>query len=301
MNLIAFDLNLLSAFAAIYETRSVSLAAERLQLRQPAVSGALARLRASFGDELFVRAGGAMQPTAKALRIAPGIQRALANFSETLADATPFTPSIVERTFTIASTDYTTSVIVPALISAVKGHAPNIDVRIVGYDKSDVAQLIDRGEIDLALGVFRDPPPRAVRKPLCSERFVGLCRRGHPLVENGGIALEAFAAAPHALVTVKRDARGEVDEALQRLGRSRRVALTLPHMLALPAILEVSDLLAAVPERVAARFSNDGLQQFELPLALPAWQIEMLWNMGDRSDKGHAWLRSIIAAAAARL
>jgi DNA-binding transcriptional LysR family regulator len=122
-----------------------------------------------------------MQPTAKALRLAPGIQAALADLSATLTDAAPFALDIVARTFTVASTDYTRLVVIPALLAAVEAQAPNIDVRVIGYDKGDIPELIDRGEIDLALGVFKDAPPRAVRTMLCAERFVGLCRRGNPL------------------------------------------------------------------------------------------------------------------------
>lgn len=301
MNLTSLDLNLLVVFSAVHETRNVSKAAARLGLRQPAVSAALGRLRLTFDDELFVRAAGAMQPTAKAVRLAPGIQAALADLKATLADAEPFLPEVVERTFTIASIDYATLVIVPALMAAIKAHAPSVDVRIIGYDKGDIPDLIDRGEIDVALGVFQDAPPRAVRKLLWPERFVGLCRRGHPLVGGGTISLEAYTNASHALVTARRDEQGQVDIALQKHGLSRRIALTLPHMMVLPSILEATDLLSAVPERVAMKVAGETLQTFDLPVHLPSWRIEMLWNAGTRSDRGSTWLRSTIASSVHQL
>ena len=301
MKLTSLDLNLLVVFAAVHETRSVSKAAERLGLRQPTVSAALARLRTAFGDDLFVRAAGAMQPTPKAMRLAPGIKAALAGLGTTLADAAPFSPGVVERTFTIASTDYTTLVLLPGLMNAIKAQAPNVDVRVVGYDKGDIPDLIARDEIDLALGVFQDAPPRAVRKRLCQERFVGLCRSSHPLLAGGPMPLDAYAAAGHALVTVRRDGQGEIDTALKARGLSRRIALTLPHMLTLPPILETSDLLSALPERVALKVAGRSLQLFDLPIRLPPWRIEMLWNAGARSDPGSGWLRSTIAAVAAQL
>lgn len=292
MKLLALDLNLLLVFDAIHASGSVTAAAQRLGMRQPAVSAALARLRIAFGDELFVRAAGAMQPTAKALRIAPGIEAAIAGLADTLADAAPFTPAQTDRCFVIASTDYTTLVLLPALLAAIRAEAPGIAIRVIGYDKDDVPDLIDRGEIDLALGIFRQPPERAVRQRLCSERFVGLCRDDHPLLTGGAMTLADYAGADHALVSVRRDTRGEIDAALESHGLQRRVALVLPHMLALPSVLGATDLLAAVPERVARRMTIERLRVFELPIRHPAWRIEMLWNAGSRSDPGSAWIRS---------
>jgi DNA-binding transcriptional LysR family regulator len=299
MNLRALDLNLLLTFEALYEARNVSRAAERLGLRQPALSAALARLRQVFGDELFVRAAGAMQPTPKALRIAPGIIKALTELRETLAGAAPFSPQDTARTFVIASSDYTTLVLIPPLVEAIEAEAPAIHLRIIGYDKADIPDLIDRGEVDVALGVFQSAPERAVRQFLCPERFVGVARRGHPAISGGAISMEDYIQAGHALVSLRRDAIGEIDKILRERNLSRSVVLTLPHMLVLPAILKRSDLLAALPQRVAQLVVGNELQIFDLPMNVPAWRIEMLWNASARSDQASAWLRSKIAFAAA--
>jgi DNA-binding transcriptional LysR family regulator len=299
MNLGRLDLNLLLAFEALHDTRSVSRAAERLGVRQPAMSAALARLRLTFSDQLFVRAGGAMQPTPRAERLASGISTALDTLRTTISDA-PFVPMATQRNFTIASTDYTTLVIIPDLVASVEREAPGVDLRIIGYDKGDVPDLLDRNEIDLALGVFQSPSPNAVRQFLCPERFVGLARLGHPILKNGKINLSDYAAAGHALVSVKRDAVGEIDIALARYGLTRRIALTLPHMLVLPSILKTSELLAAVPGRMADVIAVRDLQTFEMPLSLSPWRIEMLWNPGSRRDPASAWLRSKIMVAAAK-
>ena len=298
MELGSLDLNLLLAFEALNEQRSVSRAAERLGIRQPAMSAALARLRLAFSDQLFVRAGGAMQPTPRAVRLAAGVSKALGELRAAMADA-PFEPLATARVFTIASTDYTTLVILPHVMAALEREAPNVDLRIVGYDKGDVPDLLDRGEIDVALGVFGSPSENAVRKFLCAERFVGIARQGHPLVRNGTMDLIEFAGARHALVSVRRDATGEIDVALKAQGLSRRVALTLPHMLVLPSILAGSDIVAAVPGRAAAAISTAGLQTFAIPLTLSPWRIEMLWNPVSRRDQASVWLRSKIMAAAA--
>lgn len=297
MELASLDLNLLLAFEALEGTRSVSRAAERLGMRQPAMSAALARLRLAFSDQLFVRAAGAMQPTPRAVRLASRVATALAELRAAMEDA-PFEPLATTRTFTIASTDYTTLVILPHVMAALQLEAPNIDLRIVGYDKGDIPDLLDRGEIDLALGVFRTPPEGAVRQFLCPERFVGIARRGHPLVRNGTMRLVDYAAASHALVSVRRDATGEIDVALDAHGLSRRIALTLPHMLVLPSILACGDMVAAIPSRAAAEIGGKRLETFEIPLALAPWRIEMLWNPISRRDPASAWLRSRIKSAA---
>jgi DNA-binding transcriptional LysR family regulator len=297
MDIGSLDLNLLRAFEALYETRSVSKAAERVGMRQPAMSAALARLRLAFSDPLFVKAAGAMQPTPRAIRLAASVTKVLAELRVAMQDA-PFEPRQTLRTFTIASTDYTTLVVLPKVMTAVEREAPQIDLRIIGYDKDDIPDLLDRGDIDLALGVFRSPSTNSVRQFLCPERFVGLARRGHPLVKNGTMDLLDYAGASHALVSVRRDAAGEIDVALQARGLRRRIALTLPHMLVLPSILVASDLLVAIPSRVAALVAGDALQTFELPLTLASWRIEMLWNPASRRDSASCWLRTTVKAAA---
>jgi DNA-binding transcriptional LysR family regulator len=209
-----------------------------------------------------------------------------------------FTPTATIA-FVIASSDYTTLVLIPPLVEAIEAEAPAIHLRIIGYDKADIPDLIDRGEVDVALGVFQSAPERAVRQFLCPERFVGVARRGHPAISGGAISMEDYIQAGHALVSLRRDAIGEIDKILRERNLSRSVVLTLPHMLVLPAILKRSDLLAALPQRVAQLVVGNELQIFDLPMNVPAWRIEMLWNASARSDQASAWLRSKIAFAAA--
>ncbi len=301
MTLHGIDLNLLVAFDAIGQTRSISLAAAQLGLRQPAVSGALGRLRRLFGDELFVRAGGEMQPTPRALQIAPSVSAALAQLRQALSPGLAFDPAGTAQIFTIASTDYTTTVLLPPFLAALEREAPEAKLRIVGYDKDDIGAMIDRGVIDLALGVFQKPPERSVRQRLCRESFVGVVRSGHPALVDGGMTLDAYLRQRHALVSVRRDAVGEIDRVLAERGLARRIVVTLPHMLALPALLASSDLITALPGRIATRYADAGLVSFPLPLPMPAWRIEMLWNPQARNDQANAWLRSRISAIAAAL
>lgn len=299
MKLADLDLNLLVLFDALMSERSVSRAAARVGVGQPAASAALGRLRQLFHDELFVRADGEMRPTPKALSMAGPVTAALAMLRQTMDDAIPFDPAQARRTFTVASTDYTSLVLLPPVVAAVGEQSPSIDLRVVGYDKDLVAEQLQRDEIDLALGVFADPPPDTVRTALYKDRFVGLARRTHPaLGVDGNVTLERFVEASHALVSVRRDAHGAVDDALLRLGFARRVALTVPHMMALPEILRRSDLLVTLPVRAAERLANDTLVTFDLPLSLDPWQVSMLWSPRTRADKPTRWLRGLVTQAA---
>ncbi len=296
MDLRSFDLNLLLAFEALAATGSVSRAARRLGIGQPAMSAALARLRALTGDRLFERTAGRMEPTARAVAMRAGIESALNRIRTTLAEEVAFDPKVATRSFTIASTDYTSAMLLPPLATRWQAQAPRVDLRVIGYDKQDIPELVARGEVDLALGVFDPPPPDLVRTPLWQERFIGLARAGHPLLSR--LSARTYAAAAHALVSVRRDARGQLDRDLAALGLERRIALVVPHMLALPPVLVDSDLVAALPARVARRMTAWDLQTFDLPLTTQPWQVAMLWRPSARLDQASRWLRSEVAAAA---
>lgn len=296
MELRGFDLNLLLAFEALVDTGSVSQAAQRLGVGQPAMSAALARLRRLTGDRLFERTGGRMEPTARAAALMPGIAAGLAQLRTSLGEGVEFDPATARRTFTFASTDYTTAIVLPPLAVWLQRNAPHIDLRIAGYDKQDVPELVARGEVDLAIGVFDPLPPDAVRSPIWTDRFVGVARKGHPVL--GDMTPKAYAAANHALVSVRKDARGRIDQELEAIGLCRRIALVLPHMLALQPVLLASDLIATLPARIAASFRQHGLETFELPIVTPPWEVEMLWRPSARTDQAHRWLRQAVSRAA---
>lgn len=296
MDLRGFDLNLLLAFEALADTGSVSQAARRLGIGQPAMSAALARLRRRTGDRLFERTGGRMVPTARATALRPGIAAGLAQLRMTLAAEVDFDPATAKRTFTLAGTDYTTALLLPPLVAWLRDNARHIDLRFSSYEKQNVPELLARGEVDLAVGVFEPLPPDAVRTQLWTERFIGVARKGHPILRN--LTPETYAAADHALISVRRDARGRIDQELEALDLHRRVAIVLPHMLVLPPVLLASDLIATLPARIAANFRQQGLETFELPIATRSWAVEMLWRPSARTDQANRWLRHAISLAA---
>jgi DNA-binding transcriptional LysR family regulator len=293
------DLNLLMTFEAIERARSVSGAARALGLSQPATSASLARLRRALGDELFTFAGGAMQPTAVARRLAPSVHAALGELRTALDVARPFEPAAAETSFTLGVTDYASAVVVPGLIAGLAASAPRVGLRLVSYRKEEIGPLVEAGALDLAIGVFPDPPERCILTRLMTERFVGVARQGHAALARP-LEAASFAAFSHALFTTQADARGAVDEALAALGLQRRVTLTLPYLMALPEALKASDLVAAVPARAAARF-GPGLGTFDLPVDLPSWSLQMLWSPFSRRDSAQTWLRAQVTDVCTRL
>lgn len=292
IELAEIDLNLLVAFEVLFKERSVTVAAQRLHLGQPAMSAALGRLRTVFEDELFIRIGKEMQPTSKALEIAPGILAALQQIRQTIEFSQIFDPVSSQRSFTIGSPDYTSYVVLPQLLDFCSHNAPGLNFRFIGYEKDTVGELLEQGAIDLALGVFPQPPQHTNSTPLFQEHFVGIARQGNPALSNGTMSVETFASLPHALVTLRRDATGEIDKALARCHLQRRIAVTIPHMLVLPAIIATNDLVAAVPYRVAARLASlHCLEIFELPVKTEAWTVSMLWSRLADKDTANGWLR----------
>ncbi|MBR8837521.1 MAG: LysR family transcriptional regulator [Stigonema ocellatum SAG 48.90 = DSM 106950] len=302
IELSSVDLNLLVAFEALFEERSVTGAAQRLYLGQPAMSAALGRLRTLFEDELFIRIGREMQPTSKALEIAPGILAALDQIRQTLEASQTFDPATTERSFTIGSSDYTSFVVVPKLLAFFQQFAPGINVRLIGFEKNSVGELLEQGSIDLALGVFPNPPQQTLHEPLFEEQFVGIARKKHPAISNKTLSLETFAELPHALVTIRRDETGFIDQVLLTHSLKRRIAVTTPHMLVLPSIVASSDLIASLPSRIATHVECYGeLKQFELPIETASWTISMLWSKLVDKDSAITWLRQALRTISSTL
>lgn len=289
------DLNLLVAFEALFEERSVTAAAQRLYLGQPAMSAALGRLRALLSDELFIRVGREMQPTSKAVAIAPGIFAALNQVRQTIQASQAFDPASDQRDFAIGSTDYTSFVVVPKLMSYCRKVAPKLNFRMVGFEKDSVSELLETGAVDLALGVFPNLPRQTICSPLFQEQFVGIAGRNHPAITQEAMTLEAFANLSHILVTIRRDTIGEVDRALAVHNLQRRIALTVPHMLVLPSIVASGDLVTSVPSRMANYFSKlDDIEVFDLPLEMQPWTVSMMWSKLTDKDDAICWLRQTL-------
>ncbi len=293
MNLRKIDLNLLIVFDALMKTGNATRAGEALGLSQPAISHALARLRAAVGDELFERGPAGLRPTVRAHAIAAPLRQALFQI-QTALEPDGFTPATACQRFAIAVHNYVTTILLPPLAAIVRREAPGIDLRIVPGDMIDVVGQLDRGHIDLAIGNFGELPSRLEGETLLRERYVCIARKGHPLFAEA-VTAERFAAVPHLLVALTGAECDWIDEALAPLGLQRRIAMTVPHFLAAATVLVETDLIASVSQRVAQKFAHrNGLEMAELPIDAPPISCSQIWHRHRTQQPAHAWLRARI-------
>lgn len=292
-NLAGIDLNLLVVLDALLAERHVSRAALRLNKSQPAVSHALARLRALFDDPLLVRHGGQLEPTVRALEIAPRLAEALAHMRQ-LVGSQPFDPGRERHVFRLAMSDYAALVLLPQLMAVLRRQAPNVDL-IVSQASREVmmSQTID-GEIDLALGVF---PTLAedLRTSLLFEEYFACLADGASLGDEKAMDLAAYLERPHILVSLRGDTGNEIDLALSAAGHKRRIALALPHWSAAPGLVLGTDLVLTVARRILPREGETGpLAIFAPPFAIPPFSFRQIWHRRRDGDPAHRWLRELI-------
>lgn len=294
----AIDLALLRALGALVKERSVSAAARRLGTSQPAMSRALARLRAVLGDEVMVRTKAGMSPTPRALEASRELGAALEQIGSALRPPR-FDPETAERRFSLMSWDYTERIVLPPLLGMSARRAPRISVDAQRLTERAPAELLESGQVDLIVGLHRELGPGYFRKRLFQDRFVCILRRSK---RAAPLDLEAFLARGHLLVAPFGPARGVVDMALEALGRRRRVSAYVPNFLVAPEIIAESDLVATVPRRLALAAARGlPLTVIEPPLALPRFTVEAVWHERTHKDPGHVWFRSLAFEAARAL
>lgn len=286
------DLNLLRALDALLDERSVTRAADRLALTQPAVTGMLNRLRESFDDPLFVRAQRGIVPTPRAEQLAVPIKQLLADV-ECMLQPQAFDPLTANMTVKLASTDYALRAIVVPFLSVLRQRAPNIRVSVLPIDDQGLQLQLDRGDIDLALVTTEATASGLRAKLLFDESYVCVMRSDHPDAANDTLSLDRFCALDHVLVSPSGGGfLGVTDEALKKVGRSRRVTVSVTSFLVLPEILMVSDLIAVVPRRLAVR--HDGLTLVEPPVEIPGFSKMLAWHERTHRDACYQWIRSLM-------
>lgn len=294
----SLDLNLLKALDALLEERSVTRAAARLGLTQPAVSGMLTRLREAFGDPLFIRTQRGIVPTPRAQALAVPLRQALSGI-ETLLRPEAFDPARADFTLGIAATDYALRAILVPFVAALRIRAPGLRVAVLPVQAARLPEQLERGELHLALVTPDSLPPGLRVRRLFEERYVCALRAGHPAAA-APLDLDRFCALDHALVSLSGGGfEGATDAALARLGRARRVALSVTSFLALVEILRESDLVALLPARLAA--GQAGLALRPPPLEVPGFTKLAAWHERTQRDPGHRWVRALLAEVCAGL
>ncbi len=293
----AIDLNLLVVFDAVMQERNVTRAGRRLGLSQPAMSHALTRLRHMLKDDLFIRSPKGMLPTPRAEQLALPVREALDSLQRSL-EPTQFNPSTAKRHFRIAADNYAAIVLVGPLAARISKIAPAVTLEFRPSGTLDIVHLLDRGELDLAIGSFLDEGERFSRQPLLEDEFVAVLRRNHPATRLRELSIEKFAALPHLEISSVRHSTDFIDKALARQKLSRRITLRAPFLSAV-RILGASDMVSVFPRRIARELI--GYRPLAIrPLALLSPKIEtaMVWPRQLDNQPAHRWLRETISLMA---
>lgn len=291
----SMDLNLLPVLAALFETKSVSRAADLLNLTQPAVSRALKRLRDQLHDPLFVRGKGGLAPTARALAIKPALFEMLGELEGLIAPAR-FAPKTLVREFVLVGSDYVENVLLPPLLSALRERAPRVTLRLAPITDTMWAQL-EQGTIDLIVLPEPNMQPSTRRRFLFSDPYVCLAARKHPQL-RGKLDLDAFCRIPHLQVKAKATevpSRSPIDSLLGKMDRRRTVAATVSTMFSVGRIVAQSDLLATLPRRVA-ELAAAKLPVRIHPLPIELWDVRIAlgWHERSHDDPAHRFFRDLM-------
>ncbi|MGZ5785255.1 MAG: LysR family transcriptional regulator [Ramlibacter sp.] len=294
MELEEIDLNLLLVFKQLLAERSVSRAAEALGLSQPAVSNALARLRKLLGDELFLRTPAGMEPTPFAEQMAESVTYGLGMIHSALNQRSSFEPATSTHSFVIGMTDIGEIYFLPKLMERLRRDAPGVSVSTVRNNATNLRDDMEASKVDLAIGLLPQLKAGFFQRRLFRQRYVCMFRKGHRL-DKRKVSLAEFSAAEHLLVVSEGTGHGKVDEVLKRGGVERRVSLTVPHFVAVGHILQATDLVATVPERLAQRMVEPfGLTYVTHPASLPEVAINVFWHAKFHKAPANQWLRTVV-------
>ena len=300
MNISAVNLNLLVAFDALFEEQSVTGAARRAGVTQPAMSNTLSQLRTLFGDPLFLRHRTGLTPTPRAKELAEPIRKGLRLLQGALSGH-DFDPETSTRRFSIATSDYVELVLLPSLLRRLQKEAPRVRLQLRPWGLHEAPPELGRGELDLMLGFYDKLPPHHLEQALFTDEYVCVVRRRHPTVKTR-LTLARYLELSHVLVSSRADSPGSVDRALAALGKERTIGARVSHFLSVPVLVSQTDFVAALDRRVAEVFARPlGLKLFPPPLKLPKGTIGQVWHEQQDADPGHRWLRALIADVAARL
>ncbi len=299
MQLTTFDLNLLVVFEAVLRERNVTRAGERLGLSQPAMSHALNRLRWMLKDQLFIRTPEGMMPTHRAEQLAQPVRRALGEL-ETALEPEDFIPTEAKRGFTIAVNNYAAVVLAGPITADCATLAPNVHLSLRPSGTLNLADLLDRGELDIAIAMLDPPADRFASQVLVEDRFVAVMRRGHPAAQ-GKLDTKRFAALPHLVISSSGEDLRFIDVALAAEGCVRNIALEAPYLSA-GTILVQSDMVAVLGRQMAQGFRRAyAIELRDLPCESPPLRSVMLWHRRFDGQAAHRWLREMIATVAAHL
>lgn len=293
------DLRLLDTLEAIHRAGSITAAAKDLGLSQPAVSHALRKLRSIFRDQLFVRTATGVTPTPLADQLSASARRIQSLVHAELSASAHFDPAQLDRTVYLCMTDAGEMVMLPRLLQRLRAEAPRVTVRTLTLPPPAMAEALDNGVADVAVGPFPDLARSQLRRQRLYRRgFLCLAARDQRALSRRGLTLETYLDQPHIAVRSSSRIEEVFDRFLDENGYERRIALTVPHTLCVPAVARATDLIATVPQSVGTFFSSyPGVRVFPVPFVEPAppmTTITLYWSGRFEEDPTNVWLRSVI-------
>ena len=302
-----FDFNLLKSLDALLTERNVTRAAERVFLSQPAMSGALKRLREELNDQLLIRVGREMELTPLARTLSVSLRTLLQSIQEMLDTRVSFDPGSARRSFNLAMTDYGSMVLLPYVLERLATEAPYISCNVQPIDEAAAARVMG-GEVDLLVGAREWTEANQDRgaavlcsEPLFSDDFVCILTQDHVLSQEE-LTLDRYADLAHGVVTFARYGESIVERQWRAAGLDVRVSVTAPDFATLILVLPRTRLIATVPRRIAAISAQTlRLKMLECPLALPKLEESMVWHPRASLDPAHEYLRAVFAEAASQV
>lgn len=292
MNIRELDLNLLLIFNAIYTERSISKAARKLGVSQPAVSNALRRLRHFTGDTLFYKAGQGVAPTRAAMTLAIPISHALDTVERGLSSVRSFDPATSQRTFRIGVNDLIHNALVPTLVGLARREAPNIVLEFVLQAGDRAVDALKGGEIDLALLPGFALTDDLVSTKVWDEVFTIIVARNHPLAKVNRLTMEDLQGLLYVMTTHVPRLRSFIDDVFRAQGIERTIACAVADTQNLYPLVSVSDLAAVVGRNFADQYNVDGsLAMLDPPFDLPRVEVHVAWKQDADGDEGHKWVR----------
>jgi DNA-binding transcriptional LysR family regulator len=296
MELRDLDLNLLLVLDALFEEGTLTRTAQRLRLSQPTVSASLAKLRGILGDELFVRANGRMQPTARALALRGAVASVLKTVRLEILSQAAFDPDSETGAFTVSLSDIGELEFLPRLLSRIARDAPQAALKSVVATPAELSTAMDLGEIDLAIGYFPDLTTSVFKQQfLFQHSSACVVRCDHPTI-GPVMTLDDYLSAKHVVIAQKGRIQDVVEVGLAAKGLHRRTGLQIPHFVSIPFIVAGSDLVATIPRPLAIQFAGIcDLRVLDPPFPIPTIEIKQLWH---RRFDGHPrlkWLRNVVA------
>lgn len=294
------DLGLLVSLDALLTECSVTAAARKLGISQPALSTQLARLRDLMGDDILVGNAHGMVPTPRALAVQAPLRQLLQDMSQLILAETEFDAATHLRRFHIAASDLALAAIMPTLLRVTCDSAPNIRLTTAGLDHDTMADMAESGRLDMAITNTRRLPDSFQVTPLINTDYVVLWRQDHPALSHG-LSLDQFCALPQLNVSpIEGSLTAPVDHALQAIGRRRNVTASINSYVLAPALLRASDLIAVVP-KLLTQLDGAGLTVAPPPVALDSLSVGIGWHPRYRNDRAHRWLCDLIVETVRKL